>query len=82
MPATIKIVGGTEDCFTLREAAEVLDPPVEAWQLELLVRALRIRPRATRRLPRGGRPPRAYPITEIMRLHTAITPWLVAGSSG
>ena len=83
MPCTLSIVGGNDhDCFTLREAAEVLDPPIEVWQLEHLVAAARLAPRGTRYQPRGGRPPRTYPIAEIQRLHTAFVPWLVTAFSG
>lgn len=80
MPCTLKIVGGSHDCFTLREAAEVLDPPIEVWQLEHLVAAARLQPQGTRHQPRGGRPPRTYPITEIMLLHSAFARWLVPRS--
>ena len=83
MPGTLRIVGGNDqDCFTLAEAAEVLDPPISVSQLEHLVAAACLPPRGTRHQPRGGRPPRTFPIAEIQRLHTAFVPWLLTGSTG
>jgi hypothetical protein len=56
--------------------------PIEPWRLRLIIRALRLRPVGA--MPsgdRGGRGQALYPISELQRLHAALTPWLLAPDS-
>ena len=70
--------------WTLAEAASWLDPPVTEDQLRRLVVTLGIRPVRQPAPPGGwrhaGRPAKRYSAVEIMHLHSAVTPWLVAAT--
>lgn len=62
--------------FTLREAAQVLDPPVTEWQLRQLVTALRVQPAGRRRTGHAGRPVSTYDYAELAKLHEVLVPFL------
>ena len=64
--------------WTLAEAAQVLDPPITEQRLRHLVTALRVQPAGTRRQHARGRPTDTYHAADLMRLHAAITLWLLA----
>ncbi len=63
--------------LTLAEAAMVLDPPVSEQQLRAIVTALGWQPHGVRHTGKAGRPAPAYDAGELLKLHAAITPWLV-----
>jgi hypothetical protein len=68
---------GPGAALTVAEAAAWLDPPITARQLGELITTLRVA-HAGRRPSTGGRPPQVYDAAELMRLHAAVTPWLLA----
>ena len=61
--------------LTLTEAAEILDPPLPARQLRLIVRALGWQPDGVRHTGRAGRPMPAYNADRILALHAALLPF-------
>jgi hypothetical protein len=65
--------------LTIAEAAEWLDPPIGRLALAAIVAALGLVPVATRQAP-VGRPARTYDAAELMRLHTALAPWLATAT--
>jgi hypothetical protein len=65
----------TPATWTIDEACNWLDPPIERRQLAELVKLLHVTPAGTRRQPLG-RPAFTYDVAEIMRLHAALLPWL------
>jgi len=64
--------------FTVSEAASVLDPLIAPSALRALVDALCLAPAGQRHTGRPGHPERTFPIDELMRLHAAVAPFLVA----
>ena len=62
--------------FTLREAAQVLNPPITEKQLRQIVTALGWKPDSHRHTGRDGRPPACYSAERILRLHAALVPFL------
>jgi hypothetical protein len=62
--------------LTIAEAAAILDPPMTEDQLHCIVRALGWRPDDRRRNGRPGPPAYAYDATRIMRLHSALIPFI------
>lgn len=64
-----------EVTLTLREAAQVLDPPFTTYQLRLIVRALHWKPAGYRHTGRAGKPTAAYSAARILRLHAALLPF-------
>jgi len=66
----------TEAEWTIDEAITFLDPKLTRRQLADLITTLKIRSCGTRPRP-VGRPALTYDVAEIMRLHSAIMPWLL-----
>jgi hypothetical protein len=64
--------------LTLADAAAILDPPIGERQLRQIVTALRWEPCGHQGSGRPGHPRPLYDLAEIMRLHAALVPWLVA----
>jgi len=62
--------------FTLREAAEVLNPPVTERQLRQIVTALGWKPAGHRHTGRSGHPFPTYDAAELLALHAALVPFL------
>ena len=62
--------------LTIPETAPLLDPPLTEHQLRVIIRALRIPPAGVRRNGRIGRAEFTYSAGELMRLHSALSPWL------
>lgn len=63
--------------LTLREFAEVLDPPVTIAKLRALICIADAEPCGYRRTGHRGHPAAVYPADLIMDLHAAVAPWLV-----
>lgn len=62
--------------LTIRELADLLDPPVTADQVKHMVRAVGLRPCGHRRTGRKGRPTALYDATVILRVHAALVPFM------
>jgi hypothetical protein len=62
--------------LTLAEASAVLDPPISERQLRQIVTALQWVPCDYRRTGRPGHPHPAYDAAEIMKLHSALIPFM------
>ena len=62
--------------FTIEEAAELLDPKLEPYQLRQIVQALKWQPAAWRTTGKPGHPKAAYQWDDITRLHAALVPFL------
>jgi hypothetical protein len=53
--------------------------PIETERLRLIIRALKWKPAgATPSGQAGGRGQARYPIADLMKLHAAVAPWIVA----
>lgn len=63
--------------FTLAEASQILDPPLTETQLREIIRALRWKPDGHRYTGCSGRPIATYDAAKIMKLHSALVPWIV-----
>jgi len=63
--------------LTLADAAAILDPPIGERQLRQIVTALRWQPCGHQGSGRPGHPRPLYDLTEIVKLHAALVPWLV-----
>jgi len=62
--------------LTLGEACQVLTPPITEQQLRVIIRALGWEPSGHRYTGRGGRPAATFDASRIMRLHSALAPFL------
>lgn len=68
MPAAVAL--------TLAEASQVLDPPLSEKQLRAIVTALGWKPDGWRHRTGRGHPFPTYDAQEILRLHSAVVPFL------
>lgn len=71
-------MASSEVALTIDEMITLLDPPITRRQLADVIAALRIQPVGKRWRSSRGRPALTYDAAELMRLHAAISPWLVA----
>jgi len=62
--------------LTLAELAQVLDPPLTEHQLRQLVTLTGLKPSGKRRTGRAGRPQPTYEVTELLKLHAVLAPFL------
>jgi hypothetical protein len=62
--------------LTLRELADLLDPPVTVQQVEHMIRAVGLEPCGKRRSGRRGRPAALYEAKIVMELHAVLVPFL------
>jgi len=62
--------------FTLREAAQVLNPPVTEHQLRQIVTALGWKPDGHRHTGRRGHPCATYNAATLLQLHAALAPFI------
>lgn len=69
-------MAGTLLEFTVEEACEILDPPMQPGQLRAIIAALRIPAAGARYTGRAGRPMATWDAATLMRLHAALLPWL------
>jgi hypothetical protein len=70
------------DCLlTLPEMAEILDPPLSAEQLKLLIKAIGIQPEGRRYTGAQGRPAPCYRASIVMRVHAAVVPLVQAAGA-
>lgn len=74
-----------EACEAFREAGVPVDPDPgkAAYRFRLIVRGLQLQPsgRAPSPGPQGGRGQDRYPIADLQRIHSALSPWLTRGPS-
>lgn len=65
--------------LTMRELADLLDPPVTVDQVFHMVRAASLEPCGYRRTGRQGRPTALYDARVVMEIHAALVPFMLNG---
>lgn len=65
--------------LTMRELADLLDPPVTVEQVFHMVRAVGLEPCGWRRSGRRGRPAALYDAATVMELHSLLIPFVLNG---
>lgn len=68
--------------LTVRELADLLDPPVTVEQVIHLVRYIRLEPCGWRHTGRRGRPTALYEAKAVMEAHTALVPLMAKTRTG
>ncbi len=63
--------------LTMRELADLLDPPVTVEQVFHIVRAVGLEPCGWRRSGRRGRPAALYNAAAVMEAHSLLTPLMM-----
>lgn len=62
--------------LTVKELADLLDPPLTAQQLTHLIYLLDLKPCGYRRSGQRGRPAALYEARKIMAVHAALVPYI------